>query len=165
MACELTQVDRTEAISRPEIVDSTGGAVCSGRPSCGPGVSWRPWQAGTATRRPGREGSAGKVKGSARTQDFRDGSLRVGNATGELTLPWQGQLTHRGSGAPIGDQKSTTRSRRMRKAGGTVTSHGCSSRTTRLRDALRGEFALGHNSRGQVRTHSAAAAPVPFASP
>ena len=27
-----------------------------GRPSCVPGVSWRPWQAVAATRRPGREG-------------------------------------------------------------------------------------------------------------
>ncbi len=45
-----------------------------GRPSCVPGVSWRPGQAVAATRRPGREGVRGKVRGSARSPFFRHGS-------------------------------------------------------------------------------------------
>src|ERR1700679_3819912 len=45
----------------------------------------------------------------------------------------------------------------LENTGGTVTFHGPPSRTTRLRDLSSGEFAVGHNSRGQVRTHSAAA--------
>ena len=35
--------------------------VPAGRPRCVPGVSWRPWQAVAATRRPGREGYVGKT--------------------------------------------------------------------------------------------------------
>src|ERR1700742_3095917 len=49
--------------------------------------------------------------------------------------------------------------------GGTVTSHGSSSRTLHLRTPPPGEFAVSHNSCGQVRTHSEAAGPVPFATP
>ncbi len=41
------------------------------RPSCVPGVSWRPGQAVAAARRPGREGLAENVTGSARSSPFR----------------------------------------------------------------------------------------------
>src|SRR6185437_9325248 len=63
-------------------------AVRSGRPRLVPGVSWRPGQAVAATRRPGREGFAGKVTGSGGTPPFRDGSAT------NSTLP-----------SPIGDER------------------------------------------------------------
>jgi Ca2+-binding RTX toxin-like protein len=48
-----------DPVPRPPRVVGRVLLGCSARPRCVPGVSWRPGQAVTATRRPGREGDSG----------------------------------------------------------------------------------------------------------
>jgi hypothetical protein len=54
-----------------------------------PGVSWRPWQAVAATRRPGREGLVGKYTGSCVVRRERHGDVTFGMARpGSRALLW-----------------------------------------------------------------------------
>jgi hypothetical protein len=127
----------------------------------------RPSEVRPATRRPGREGVSAKVTGSARSPLSRHRFARfVPDLPGTSHLPMQSRPWTRGRVGAVRRlshiwlQATNGRSRRLRKAGRTVTSHGSSSRNPHFRDRPRtavtsspGEFAETCGIRGKVRTH------------